>query len=106
MIIFVENPAYDHGESKDDTSLSLNNCTGVIDREKMLSFEKMLWRVSKGNVYVRFCDIDEEMKDPKTGDDILKSVFIIFYQVQQITFNPFLLFMKFEKSFCFRLEYL
>ena len=60
--------------------MALNNVSGVIDREKIVSFEKMLWRVSKGNVFVRFCDIDEEMKDPRTGEDILKCVFIIFYQ--------------------------
>ena len=60
--------------------MKLNNVSGVIERSKLVTFEKMLWRVSKGNIFVRFCDIDEEMKDPKTGDDILKSVFILFYQ--------------------------
>lgn len=61
--------------------MTLTNCAGVIDRARTVSFEKMLWRVSKGNIFVRFCDIEEEMKDPKTGEDILKSVFMIFYQV-------------------------
>ena len=45
----------------------------------------MLWRVSKGNVFVRFCDLDEEMVDPKTGEELLKSVFIIFYQGKALT---------------------
>ena len=45
----------------------------------------MLWRVSKGNVFVRFCDIDEEMVDPKTGEELLKCVFIIFYQGKALT---------------------
>ena len=44
-----------------------------------------MWRVSKGNVFVRFCDLDEEMVDPKTGEELLKSVFIIFYQGKALT---------------------
>ena len=62
----------------------MTNCAGVIDRARTVSFEKMLWRVSKGNIFVRFSDIEEEMKDPKTGEDIIKSVFMIFYQVRNI----------------------
>ena len=54
-------------------------------RLKIVPFEKMLWRVSKGNVFVRFCDLDEEMVDPKTGEELLKSVFIIFYQGKALT---------------------
>ena len=60
--------------------MQLNICAGVIDRIRILAFEKMLWRVSKGNVYVKFSDIDEEIKDPSTGDILNKAVFIIFYQ--------------------------
>ena len=104
-----DNPAYqpdegerDKGEEREEredrTSLQLNLCAGVMDRARVLAFEKMLWRVSKGNVYTKFADIEEELKacdkkvvpfycyyflhmqDPKTGDNLIKSVFIIFYQ--------------------------
>ena len=61
--------------------MQLNVCAGVIDRARVVAFEKMLWRGSKGNVYVKFSDIEENIKDPKTGDDLYKTVFIIFYQV-------------------------
>ena len=47
----------------------------------MAGFERMLWRVSKGNVFVRFADIEENMEDPRTGEKLVKSVFVIFYQV-------------------------
>ena len=64
--------------------MQLNICAGVIDRIRILAFEKMLWRVSKGNVYVKFSDIDEEIKDPSTGDILNKAVFIIFYQASNL----------------------
>ena len=41
----------------------------------------MLWRVSHGNIFVKFADIDEAIEDPKTGDMLDKAVFIVFYQV-------------------------
>ena len=52
-----------------------------MDRARVAGFERMLWRVSKGNVFVRFADIEENMVDPRTGETLVKSVFIIFYQV-------------------------
>jgi len=67
-------------KGEEQSSMQLNICSGVIDRIRVVAFEKMLWRVSKGNVYVKFADIEEEIKDPKSGEDLIKSVFIIFYQ--------------------------
>ena len=46
-----------------------------------MGFETMLWRVSHGNVFVKFADIDQVIEDPKTGDMLDKAVFIVFYQV-------------------------
>ena len=42
----------------------------------------MLWRVSKGNVFIKFSDIEEEIEDPRTGGSLYKSVFMIFFQVR------------------------
>ena len=64
--------------------MHLNNCAGVMDRVRVSAFERMLWRVSKGNVFVRFADIEEKMEDPATGEELVKSVFVIFYQVRTI----------------------
>ena len=79
------NPGYEDSKEKEDdqSSLHLNNCAGVMDRARVAGFERMLWRVSKGNVFVRFADIEENMEDPRTGEELVKSVFVIFYQVSE-----------------------
>lgn len=57
--------------------MKFNITAGVIDRSRMNSFERILWRVSKGNVFVRFSDIEDESAH---GSLLDKSVFMIFYQ--------------------------
>lgn len=57
---------------------------GVILRERLPSFERLLWRVCHGNVFLRQCDIDVALEDPTSGDLVSKSVFIIFFQGDQL----------------------
>ena len=66
-------------------SMKFNITAGVIERSRIVTFERLLWRVSKGNVFVRFADIEQEMTDPKTSRPVLKSVFMIFYQARRST---------------------
>merc|ERR1719153_1459440 len=66
------------------SSLKFNITAGVLDRSRMLAFETMLWRVSKGNVFIKFMDIEEKMVDPNTGDPLYKCVFLIFYQGEEL----------------------
>jgi len=39
---------------------------GVIPREKVPSFERMLWFACRGNVFLRYDDIDMPLEDPAT----------------------------------------
>uniref|UniRef100_A0AAR2L7H1 V-type proton ATPase subunit a n=1 Tax=Pygocentrus nattereri TaxID=42514 RepID=A0AAR2L7H1_PYGNA len=57
---------------------------GVIGRERIPTFERMLWRVCRGNVFLRQADIEDPLEDPTTGDHVYKSVFIIFFQGDQL----------------------
>ena len=60
--------------------MKFNITAGVIERSRILAFETMLWRVSKGNVFVKTQGIDERMEDPLTGNTLDKDVFIVFFQ--------------------------
>lgn len=57
---------------------------GVINRERVFSFERMLWRISRGNVFLRRSDLDEPLNDPTTGHPIYKTVFVAFFQGEQL----------------------
>ncbi|XP_048779834.1 V-type proton ATPase 116 kDa subunit a 1-like isoform X5 [Ostrea edulis] len=65
-------------------ALRLGFVAGVIVREKIPAFERMLWRVCRGNVFLRQAEIESPLEDPVTGDQVNKSVFIIFFQGEQL----------------------
>uniref|UniRef100_A0A6Q2ZK71 V-type proton ATPase subunit a n=1 Tax=Esox lucius TaxID=8010 RepID=A0A6Q2ZK71_ESOLU len=64
--------------------LRLGFVAGVISRERIPTFERMLWRVCRGNVFLRQAEIEDPLEDPTTGDQVHKSVFIIFFQGDQL----------------------
>ena len=65
--------------------LRLGFVAGVIPPERMPAFEKMLWRACRGNVFLRQSSIEDPIKDPLLGGDaIRKSVFLIFFQGDQL----------------------
>nr|XP_019808425.1 PREDICTED: V-type proton ATPase 116 kDa subunit a-like [Bos indicus] len=66
------------------TPLRLGFVAGVINRERIPTFERMLWRVCRGNVFLRQAEIENPLEDPVTGDYVHKSVFIIFFQGDQL----------------------
>ncbi|XP_055548031.1 V-type proton ATPase 116 kDa subunit a 1 isoform X2 [Wyeomyia smithii] len=57
---------------------------GVILRERLPAFERMLWRACRGNVFLRQAMIESPLEDPSNGDKVYKSVFIIFFQGDQL----------------------
>lgn len=65
-------------------ALRLGFVAGVIVRERMPAFERMLWRACRGNVFLKQANMDVPLEDPVTGDQVHKSVFIIFFQGDQL----------------------
>jgi len=75
-------PLVDKGEAitVGNRAVKLGFITGVVPRDKFISFERVLWRVLRGNLYMKHAEIEEKLKDFNTGDLVDKNVFIIFYQ--------------------------
>lgn len=44
---------------------------GVIQRERVPGFERMLWRISRGNVFLRQSELDQALEDPSTVSRII-----------------------------------
>eukprot|EP01111_Echinosteliopsis_oligospora_P019970 TRINITY_DN992_c0_g2_i2.p1 TRINITY_DN992_c0_g2~~TRINITY_DN992_c0_g2_i2.p1 ORF type:complete len:855 (-),score=239.34 TRINITY_DN992_c0_g2_i2:45-2609(-) len=76
--------AQQQAESSGSKSVKLGFLTGVIVRNKVPSFERVLWRATRGNLYMKQSDIDGQIKDPNTGDWLEKNVFIIFFSGERV----------------------
>nr|XP_061805962.1 V-type proton ATPase 116 kDa subunit a 1-like isoform X5 [Nerophis lumbriciformis] len=74
----------DPNEVNRGAPLRLGFVAGVIGRERIPTFERMLWRVCRGNVFLRQAEIEDPLEDPTSGDQVHKSVFIIFFQGDQL----------------------
>ncbi|KAI5728621.1 hypothetical protein M8J77_018698 [Diaphorina citri] len=64
--------------------VQLGFVAGVALRERMPAFERMLWRACRGNVFLRQAEIETPLEDINSGDPVYKSVFIIFFQGDQL----------------------
>ncbi|XP_001867131.2 V-type proton ATPase 116 kDa subunit a1 [Culex quinquefasciatus] len=80
----VQNLEATGGEPGASDNKPLGFVAGVIPRERIIGFERMLWRVSRGNVFLRQAPIDKPLTDPRTGDEIYKIVFVAFFQGEQL----------------------
>ncbi|EKM83139.1 hypothetical protein AGABI1DRAFT_111634 [Agaricus bisporus var. burnettii JB137-S8] len=61
-----------------DIQFDLEFVAGTIDRARVATFERVLWRVLRGNLYMNQTDITEPFVDPDSGAETWKNVFIIF----------------------------
>ncbi|KAL8060353.1 hypothetical protein ABFX02_02G019400 [Erythranthe guttata] len=59
--------------------VKLGFITGLVPREKSMAFERILFRATRGNVFLKQATIDEPVIDPGTGDKVEKNVFAIFF---------------------------
>ena len=65
-------------------SMKFNCIAGVIATTKLASFERILWRISKGNIFLKSTDMDGPMTDPDTGEQLYKSLFLLFFQGEEL----------------------
>eukprot|EP00930_Biecheleria_cincta_P072273 TRINITY_DN596_c0_g1_i1.p1 TRINITY_DN596_c0_g1~~TRINITY_DN596_c0_g1_i1.p1 ORF type:complete len:845 (-),score=151.29 TRINITY_DN596_c0_g1_i1:54-2210(-) len=64
----------------EDTIGRLGYLAGVVPTADKARFERALWRASRGNTFTQCEPIKVPVKDPKTGQEIEKSVFVIYFQ--------------------------
>lgn len=67
-----------------DLDMRFSSITGVVATEEKVRFERMVFRATRGNCYLRFTPIRQPITDPTTGTLVEKSVFIIFYKSESI----------------------
>ena len=67
-----------------DLDMRFSSITGVVASDEKSRFERMIFRATRGNCYVRFAPITQPISDPESGALVEKSVFIIFYKSESI----------------------
>merc|ERR1719460_2129355 len=61
-------------------SRMLNAVAGVVLAEDQVRFARTVFRASRGNTFTHFSPIEKKMTDPKTGNPVNKTIFVIFFQ--------------------------
>nr|CAD27718.1 putative vacuolar ATPase subunit 100 kDa subunit [Mesembryanthemum crystallinum] len=70
----------DEDKSADPSkSIQLGFFTGLVPRDKSMAFERILFRATRGNVFVRQATVENPVTDPASGEKVEKNVFVIFY---------------------------
>ncbi|KAL8543041.1 hypothetical protein ACS0TY_003787 [Phlomoides rotata] len=77
----LEIPLLSEQESTTDSSkqVKLGFITGLVPRAKSMAFERILFRATRGNVFLKQAAVDEPVVDPVSGDKVEKNVFIVFF---------------------------
>ncbi|XP_002532256.3 V-type proton ATPase subunit a1 [Ricinus communis] len=57
--------------------------SGIIPRSKVLRFERMLFRATRGNMLFNQAPADEEIMDPVSAEMVEKTVFVVFFSGEQ-----------------------
>ncbi|KAJ2998335.1 hypothetical protein NUW58_g351 [Xylaria curta] len=66
------------------SGMNIGFVAGVINRERVAAFERILWRTLRGNLYMNQSEIPEPLIDPTNNEAIRKNVFVIFAHGKEI----------------------
>jgi len=77
----VEHGGYQRGVS--DNRFTSTIC-GVLPADKSIAFERLLFRVSRGNAFCHFYAIPHPIEDPATDEPVKKVVFAVTFMGEQL----------------------
>ncbi len=66
------------------SGMNIGFVAGVIARDRVAAFERILWRTLRGNLYMNQAEIPEPLIDPATNEPVTKNVFVIFAHGKEI----------------------
>jgi V-type H+-transporting ATPase subunit a len=81
----VEQHARQNGDSERTLMvMNIGFVAGVIPRDRIAAFERILWRTLRGNLYMNQSEIPQPIIDPSTNETVDKNVFVIFAHGKEI----------------------
>uniref|UniRef100_A0A7N0T248 V-type proton ATPase subunit a n=1 Tax=Kalanchoe fedtschenkoi TaxID=63787 RepID=A0A7N0T248_KALFE len=75
----IDTPLLEHEISADSKQVKLGFFTGLVPREKSMAFERILFRATRGNLFLKQAVLEEPVVDPVSGEKVEKNVFVVFY---------------------------
>ncbi|EGS23963.1 vacuolar ATPase-like protein [Thermochaetoides thermophila DSM 1495] len=66
------------------SGMNIGFVAGVIARDRVAAFERILWRTLRGNLYMNQAEIPEPLIDPTNNEPVTKNVFVIFAHGKEI----------------------
>lgn len=64
--------------------MNIGFVSGVIPRDRIGAFERILWRTLRGNLYMNQSEIPDPIIDPTNNEEVHKNVFVIFAHGKEI----------------------
>jgi V-type H+-transporting ATPase subunit a len=66
------------------SGMNIGFVAGVIARDRVAAFERILWRTLRGNLYMNQAEIPDPLVDPTNNEPVQKNVFVIFAHGKEI----------------------
>ncbi|KAI3986159.1 hypothetical protein MKX01_004303, partial [Papaver californicum] len=66
------------------SQFGLRYISGIICKSKALSFEKMLFRATRGNMLFKQAPVEELLMDPVSTEMVEKAVFVVFFSGEKV----------------------
>ncbi|XP_061350692.1 V-type proton ATPase subunit a3-like [Gastrolobium bilobum] len=64
--------------------IKLGFISGLVPREKSIPFERILFRATRGNVFLKQDAVEHPVLDPLSGEKVHKNVFVVFYSGERV----------------------
>ncbi|THG21910.1 hypothetical protein TEA_016607 [Camellia sinensis var. sinensis] len=77
----IDSPLLMEQEMSTDPSkqVKLGFVSGLVPREKSMAFERILFRATRGNVFLKQAVVEDPVVDPVSRAKVEKNVFVVFY---------------------------
>jgi len=80
----VEHTGQNGDAERSFSVMNIGFVAGVIPRERIAAFERILWRTLRGNLYMNQSEIPEAIVNPENNEETYKNVFVIFAHGKEI----------------------
>lgn len=74
----MEAPLLAGEQTVDSKTVRLGFVAGVIQQEKLIAFERLLFRATRGNMFLKSTAVGSVL-DPTSGEKQEKAVFVVFF---------------------------